>query len=592
MHSVSRNILRTQCLHFRGLATVPNRQVRNPRQLFKPQTKLQKDTRSPRSPAPPVVPPALRAEFDKLLTNLDQAHKRRSLLEAHSQWSSLQSQGLLQHVPSHEFASLNVLLSTFTPTLLSSNMVIDPARERVRVKALQDVQDLAVILAAQAGITTHLVQLMELSLRDGMVEEVLETWKKFEGLIPPEPSGSNGEVQNQMEVTARRQLSRPVLQAYAAQQDYRSAITAVLRRRCYLPSKTPDITKSPANPADLFLQVVGAVIKIIRNGATRDVLEGFTRGNNPKFAAHFYETLLTVGQSSDNPWVLIAKDRPTNLDEMDWSTRPLFHMGEPAFSMFVAEFSRCNRVDLAQRVADDMAQLGFTVPDLIMNILLDGYAKTRDFAAAGQIYARLSEGGKTPDLFAHTTLINALFQQGAVDDAMELFRKAEKLFGGEGKDMLHVATYNAVVHGLLINGQAAEAEAMVDFMLKSPSGPKPDTITYNTLLRHYARKSDAANFVRILQNLASSGLEPDVYTYTTIVDTLLQSNRPDAVMRMLDVMEKAKIPANTATYTAIIDCLIRRKGEKNVRAALQLVNKMEADGIPANEVTFTSLLAG
>ncbi|KIO17613.1 hypothetical protein M407DRAFT_246698 [Tulasnella calospora MUT 4182] len=175
---------------------------------------------------------------------------------------------------------------------------------------------------------------------------------------------------------------------------------------------------------------------------------------------------------------------------------------------------------------------------------------------------------------------------------MALFRKAEKLCGGEGKESMHVATYNAVVHGLLINGQAADAEAIVDYMLKSTSGPKPDTITYNTLLRHYARKSDAANFVRILQNLASSGLEPDVYTYTTIVDTLLQSNRPDAVMRMLDVMETAKIPANTATYTAIIDCLIRRKGEKNVRAALQLVNKMEADGIPANEVTFTSLLAG
>ncbi|KIO22797.1 hypothetical protein M407DRAFT_245020 [Tulasnella calospora MUT 4182] len=128
---------------------------------------------------------------------------------------------------------------------------------------------------------------------------------------------------------------------------------------------------------------------------------------------------------------------------------------------------------------------------------------------------------------------------------MALFRKAEKLCGGEGKESMHVATYNAVIHGLLINGQAADAEAI-----------------------------------------------PDVYTYTTIFDTLLQSNRPDAVMRMLDVMETAKIPANTATYTAIIDCLIRRKGEKNVRAALQLANKMEADGIPANEVTFTSLLAG
>ncbi|KAG8959100.1 hypothetical protein FRC05_008060, partial [Tulasnella sp. 425] len=260
--------------------------------------------------------------------------------------------------------------------------------------------------------------------------------------------------------------------------------------------------------------------------------------------------------------------------------------------MFAAEFTRCNRVDLTQRVSDGIGRLALTVPDLILNILLDGYAKGRDFTtAAGRTYAPLPEEEKTPDVFAQTTLINALFQEGAVDVAMALVRKAETLFGGEGKEKgkgsLRVATYNAVVHGLLINGQASDAEAIVDHLRNSTSGPKPDTITYNTLLRHYARKSDATNFVRTLQHLTSSGLEPDSYTYTTIVDTLLQS-----VTRMLDVMEAAKIPANTATYTAIIDCLVRRKGERNIRGALQLVNKMEANGTHANEVTFTSLIAG
>ncbi|KAG8963632.1 hypothetical protein FRC05_004565, partial [Tulasnella sp. 425] len=583
MHAVPRNVLRTQCLRFRGLATIPNRQVRNPRQLFKPQVNEQKNTRPPRPSPIPIVPQALQAEFDKLLTNLDQAHKRKSLLDAHSQWSLLQSRGLLPHVPNNEFTSLNALLNTFTPTLLSPKAEIDISRGRARSKALQDVRDLAIILAAQAGMTGHLIQLMELSLREGRPEEVLDGWKKFDSLILPQPSSSNGEVPNQMEINTRKQLSLPILQAYAAQQDYRSAITSLLRRKCYRPSKPIDGT----NPTEQFIQVVGAVAKIIGYGATREVLEKFTRGNNPKFAIHFYETLLSASQASENPWVFIAKERPSGLDEVDWATRPLFHVGEAAFAMFAAEFARCNRVDLAQRVADDMVSLGFTVPDPILNVLLDGYAKGRDFTAAGRIYALLTEGEKTPDVFAHTTLINALFQEGAVDDAMALFRKAETLFGGEGKEKgkgsLHVTTYNAVVHGLLINGRASDAEAIVDHLRNSTSGPKPDTITYNTLLRHYARKSDATNFVRTLQHLTSSGLEPDSYTYTTIVDTLLQSNRPDAVTRMLDVMEAAKIPANTATYTAIIDCLIRRKGERNIRAALQLVNKMEANGIHANE---------
>ncbi|KAG9015983.1 hypothetical protein FRB90_003939 [Tulasnella sp. 427] len=234
-----------------------------------------------------------------------------------------------------------------------------------------------------------------------------------------------------------------------------------------------------------------------------------------------------------------------------------------------------------------MAHLGLDVPVVVINILLDGFAKQRNIAAARKIYVRLSEGGNTPNLFAHTTMINALFREGAVDDAMAYFKKAEQLFTGEGKKGIHVATYNAVVHGLLINGQVDDAESLVKAMRTSPTAPRPDTITYNTLLRHYARKHDPSNFVRVLQELVSSGLNPDTYTFTTIVDTLLQSNRADAVPRMLDLMEAAKIPANT-----VIDCLIQRRGEQSVRAALQLLDKMEGDGVHSNEVTFTSLLPG
>ncbi|KAG8938769.1 hypothetical protein FRC04_007538, partial [Tulasnella sp. 424] len=465
------------------------------------------------------------------------------------------------------FTSLDALLDTFAPTPPSSRAEVDITREKVRLKVLQDVRDLAVILATQAGITwapgpAHGAQPQ--GRKTGgcprRMEEIREPsfapaeQFKWRG---PNPNGD------------QRGSSCPC-------QSYRhtrpSRITGPPSRLSLEENATDHQSLSTARiQPHQFVQVVGAVAKIIGYGATRDVLEKFTRGNNPKFAIHFYETLLSASQASENPWVFIAKERPSALDEADWATRPLFHVGEAAFAMFAAEFARCNRVDLAQRVADDMVSLGFTVPDPILNILLDGYAKGRDFTAAGRIYALLTEGEKTPDVFAHTNLINALFQEGAVDDAMAVFRKAETLFGGEGKEKgkgsLHVATYNAVVHGLLINGRAPDAEPIVDHIRNSTSGPKPDTITYNHLLRHYARKSDATNFVRTLQHLTSSGLEPDAYTYTTIVDTLLQSNRPKAVTRMLDVMEAAKIPANTATYTAI-DCLIRRKGERNVRAAL------------------------
>ncbi|KAG9004211.1 hypothetical protein FRB90_011038 [Tulasnella sp. 427] len=595
MQVVPRSLWRTPCLHFRGLATVPNRnrQVRDPRQLFKPNSKAPKAGHGTRpEPAQSVVPPALQPEFEDTLSKLKQAHKRRSLLEAHAHWSSLQSKGLLAHVSNQDFKSLDNLLTAFLPSLLSRESPADPAIARAKRKALEDMRDLAIILAAQTSFTKPLADFMELSLAEGRPEDVLQAWKDFESQIPSWSSSSQGEVQNNLEIAARKRLSRPVLRAYAAQLDYRSAIASIWTKRCYLQPDHKNELSSPTSPEDRFLQVVRVVVAIIRPGAKSEILQQFTHGKSPKFALHFYETLLLASQAPEHPWVVISKDRPQKADDADWTTRALLHVGHPTFVMFAAEFVRCNRVDLAQRVADDMAHLGLDVPVVVLNILLDGYAKQRNVAAASRIYALLSERGNTPDLFAHTAMINALFQEGAVDDAMAYFKKAEELFVGEGKKGIHVATYNAVVHGLLINGQVDDAESLVKAMRTSPTAPRPDTITYNTLLRHYARKHDAPNFVRVLQELVSSGLNPDTYTFTTIVDTLLQSNRADAVPRMLDVMEAAKIPANTATYTAIIDCLIRRRGEQSVRAALQLLDKMEGDGVHANEVTFTSLLAG
>ncbi|KAG8970925.1 hypothetical protein FRB90_010643, partial [Tulasnella sp. 427] len=168
----------------------------------------------------------------------------------------------------------------------------------------------------------------------------------------------------------------------------------------------------------------------------------------------------------------------------------------------------------------------------------DGYAKQRIIAATSKIYALLSGGGHTPDLFAHTTMINSLFQEGAVDDAMSYFKKAEQLFAGEWKKGIHVATYNAVDR--LLNPSS------------KPCGPP-----HRTSLGHHLKHLPAA-------------LRP-------------QTRRSPL---------PAKVPANTATYTAIIDCLIWRRGEQSVRAALQLLDKMEGDGVHTKEATFTSLLAG
>ncbi len=64
-----------------------------------------------------------------------------------------------------------------------------------------------------------------------------------------------------------------------------------------------------------------------------------------------------------------------------------------------------------------------------------------------------------------------------------------------GKLNVQAETFNAVIHGLFVNGNQTQAQALLDEMLAK--GPAPNIGTINTFLRAYARVGD-------LQSLAST----------------------------------------------------------------------------------------
>ncbi|KDQ06060.1 hypothetical protein BOTBODRAFT_623679 [Botryobasidium botryosum FD-172 SS1] len=112
-------------------------------------------------------------------------------------------------------------------------------------------------------------------------------------------------------------------------------------------------------------------------------------------------------------------------------------------------------------------------------------------------------------------------------------------------------------------------------------GSRPDIITYNTFLRHYARaKGDMAAFVAPMRVIILDGLKLDAVTFTTILDMLLHTGKPGATGTLLEIMKAMGVEPSVVTYTAIIDGILREKGGVHVA------------GVRLNEVMYTALLAG
>lgn len=272
---------------------------------------------------------------------------------------------------------------------------------------------------------------------------------------------------------------------------------------------------------------------------------------------------------------------------------PVFHFGAPVWGMLTSEFVRRRRPDLALLLHEERERLGLPREAFILNTLLDGFSKRGDVEEVQRIFAMHPK----PDAYTYTTMISTLSQIHDVDQAESMFQTARRIFGDPSKgEALPVATYNAMIHGYLINKKLEEAEHLCAEM-KNKQSPAPDAATYNTFLRYFQRTKDSDGFLRYLGffNKDSEGQRPvqaDVYTYTTLLDMFLQERQDHAVFRLFEVMDASGIKPNTATYTAIIDQLVSRKGMDNIQRALRLIDKMETDGIPTNEVTYTSLLAG
>lgn len=279
-------------------------------------------------------------------------------------------------------------------------------------------------------------------------------------------------------------------------------------------------------------------------------------------------------------------------DEVDSLGRVLFP-GQ-IWATFILAFQRCQRADLVERVWSDMAKVGIRPNAPAWTALIDGYAEQKSAEGAISSWNSMLQAGVEPDLTTHRAIISALFSGDRPEAALIRFKDFQEEVAKSTyppNDPLVVVVYNTTIHGLFLNYKEADAMAIVDKM--HAEGPKPDVVTFNTILHHYGRKGDLKTFANILQQLDGSGLSGDVFTFSTVLSVLMKL-RDDAPQIMLNLMAKQGVKPTTTTLSTIIDYQMKLGTAEGLKAALSLLEKMEHSGgdTRPNEVTYTAVLAG
>jgi len=295
----------------------------------------------------------------------------------------------------------------------------------------------------------------------------------------------------------------------------------------------------------------------------------------------------------EEPWLVVTEEkksneRPVVVPRFTWTT-------------LITALAKCKRSDLAGRLWEGMVNCGVKPDASIWTAVFDGYSAFGAWQESLATWDTMLTQDVEPEPLTYRAIIATLFIAKRPDDALAKFNEYQQNRVGKGKR--HIAdTYssqalslhNTVLHGLLMNPDK-EAHALALFERMRFDGPKPDLISWNTIMGYYGKRGNMKMISSTLRGLKESGLSPDVFTYSTILTALLKAGREDAPQLILDMMRKDGINPGAAVNTTIIDQLLQEPDAKNVKAAFNILNRMESERTPAerpNEVTYTTMLTG
>ncbi|KAG6329924.1 hypothetical protein ID866_9167 [Astraeus odoratus] len=546
-----------------------------------------------------AVPDADVTFFNESVLRLRYALETRDIERVWECWSQLRERKLL-NLLGPQLWGYSVQLAKLCPRSL----------EAAGAHKLKTIETIA-LHSAGRGAVVALVACMVTHLRAGDSRSVLDLYTKYlhelrASWTDPPPSGAlpvpQGEEDDLEELSAgssaetsshivvHNSVLLAVITAHALDNAFHAALDAFLQFPRKIPQRVVKEVLSQLHDVSLRSKVENYVNRLHTARYLSDprqlTLRTSLLASNLDDAGleKLYNTIID-GLGGEEAYIAVrpaelTKQRPVALEEINWAA-------------FLTAFLKCNRRDLGISLWNDMLKFGIKPTAVSWTALLDGYGSMKATEDAEKAWDIMITQGTEPSAMTYRAIVSTFFNARKPANAVKYFglfqQRLAEGWTPDAEDCL--AVYNTVLHGLLINGREGDAHALLQRLREK--GPKPDIVSFNTLLRHHSRRGEFRHVSRILDQISEDGLTGDVYTFSMVLSSLLKLGRTDATNLILNLMRKQNIEPNTAIFSAIIDHQVREATEEGLRAGMELLQKMEqSQEAQPNDVTYTGILAG
>jgi pentatricopeptide repeat protein len=144
--------------------------------------------------------------------------------------------------------------------------------------------------------------------------------------------------------------------------------------------------------------------------------------------------------------------------------------------------------------------------------------------------------------------------------------------------------YNTVIATCIATGQM---EAATGVMENAERDKATDVITYNTIIKGYAKSGHMDRCVEIFERMKQRGFAPSQVTYGIILDGLIDGNQIERAVEVFNTMIEQGVAANTVLFTTLIKGFTRAG---DVDQAMAIYKQMCNDSRVAPDVVTFSIL--
>jgi pentatricopeptide repeat protein len=116
---------------------------------------------------------------------------------------------------------------------------------------------------------------------------------------------------------------------------------------------------------------------------------------------------------------------------------------------------------------------------------------------------------------------------------------------------------------------------------------QPNEVTWNTLLKVYANRSDLEGARAMIEEMRAAGVRAGKFTWTTLLNVYVNRSDVAGARAVMEEMHGAGFPPNEVTWNTLLKAYVNRSDVTGVRAVME---EMRAAGVHPDKVTWTLLL--